>query len=154
LGYISFVIAKAGQEEPPPMGGLPPSFITVSELLAQIGIEAQVLADQIERRERPRGSYRWAINHFDGESLANEAVLAATKPRQRNRKNELLRAFGAGFFAGRPDQLPSADLAKAIAITATVALDDADVVITSEDVRAILGRVPKSRETLPGRVFE
>jgi hypothetical protein len=80
---------------------------------------------------------REALNYAAAESGHIAAALATQK---RNPKYEYLRAFGALLRDGHRMELTT-DTMKAMATTATVVLNDPDLVVTYDDVRKALATI-------------
>ena len=97
-----------------------------------------------ERKQHEDREFGWSLHGLGNKSRRGELILAAARTRQSNVKTDYLRALACGlsFYHGRirpPLQRAMADLA-------TVALNEPDLVVTYDDVKALLRSGQASKE--------
>ena len=110
-------------------------WLRVEDVVESLGATARMTADEIDSRKHDP-NFGWRFARFGHNSPQNAIVMSALKTRQSNVKTDYLRAFGYGLMLKDPDVLTSA-VQKAMADIATVAINDADIIVTYDDVRAV-----------------
>jgi hypothetical protein len=112
-------------------------WLRVEDILRRLSEMARTTAGEIDNRKVDLSEqYAWRIASFEHNSPQNALVMSALKTRQSNRKTEHLRAFGYGLAIEDPNALTST-VQKAMAYIATVVINDPDIVVTYDDVRAV-----------------
>jgi hypothetical protein len=123
-------------------------WLYVEDVLEKLAEAARTTASDIDNRTQdPSNPFAWDIAYFGHNSPQRSLVMSALKTRQSCLKTEYLRAFGCGLEFKDPDALTPA-VQKAMAHIATVVINDPDVVVTYDDVRAVF---TKGRQRVKGK---
>jgi hypothetical protein len=112
-------------------------WLRVEDVLNNLAETARATASEIDsRKQDPSNQFAWHIAYVGHNSPQNALVMSALKTRQSNQKTDYLRAFGCGLKLKDPDAL-TPTVQKAMADIATVVINDPDIVVTYDDVRAV-----------------
>ena len=113
-------------------------WLRLRDVLGEIARTASTTASDIDHRRRDAADpFTWSFT--EQKSPENIILARALITRQNNKKTGYLRALGCGLML-RDSSALTLNVQKAMAGIATVAINDPDVVVTYDDVRAVFAQ--------------
>lgn len=124
------------------------SWMSTKDILQSIVEVSEFTHKAIGERKLHRDrEFSWGLNWDGNKSRRGEMIMAAVRTRQSNAKTDYLRALACGLSLHHKKIRPP--LQRAMADFATVALNEPDLVVSYDDVKALLrsGQASKGDST-------